>query len=175
MFSNFHDSKSLESFTISVIFLSWSFSLPLIDGSFNRSSRTDKSSASIGPYDSAVNQKQLKFQMNFNWLEALNYFLSKSVTTSNFSQKSRFRFQFSRNYLQFIGVCIMIRVSANHHWAKMTCAILAVIGHFGETNCGDWFVVNNGHMYLIFHNTSHISMKSINLNITRIIMQTPMN
>ena len=76
------------------------------------------------------------FESNFNWLEALNYFLSKSVTTFNFIQTSRFRFQFFRNYLQFIGVSIMIRVSANHHWAKMTSAILAVIRHFGETNCG---------------------------------------
>ena len=64
MFSNFHDSKSLESLTISVIFLSWSFTLPLIDGSFNRSSRTDKSSTSILPYDSAGDQKQLKFQIH---------------------------------------------------------------------------------------------------------------
>ena len=67
-------------------------------------------------------------------------------------------------------------VSAKYHWVEMTPYVfmLVVFGQLSEI-LFVVFIVIDGNIYLIFLNMNQPSKKSINLNITQIIMQTLIN
>ena len=89
-----------------------------------------------------------------HWVCVYTHNWSLEINVVQVSDAISFQWEFWRSFKVHIQkllvhrVCIMIHVSANFHYAKMTSGVflLVVIGYFSKQTMWIVFIVNNGHI-----------------------------